>query len=106
MEIGMAFISRDERPQELEMPPGAKLPGSLEILRVWQTGTDVQVTLIPIYEDPAMWGLLLVDLVSHVANACGGDDPIAVQEARERVLAGFHAELNNPTDFPKDITDS
>ena len=83
---------------------GRKKPDAREIVRVWAADGDIQVVLESAFDDPFIWGMLLVDLLGHVANMCGGQDLTAVQRARERVLEGFRAELNHPTDIPKDIT--
>jgi hypothetical protein len=52
------------------------------------------------WEDPAAWGLMLVDIARHVARAHGqeGEDE---EEVFQRILAGFHAEIQLPTDTPR-----
>lgn len=44
------------------------------------------------WEDPAAWGILLVDLARHVAQAYGRTTPSASAKALARVKAGFDAE--------------
>lgn len=69
-----------------------------EILRVWLTGdTQTFVLRSNVWDDPAVWGILLVDLARHLANAYtarGGDYQATVSRIRE----GFDAEWENPTD--------
>lgn len=91
------------QPQELPRPPAAADPQSVEILRVWDTPDGVQVTLNPRWDDPGGWGLLLVDIARHAANAYArqGEDP---RRALARIRQLFDAEWNAPTDTPRDIT--
>lgn len=51
---------------------------------------------VPIYDDPGKWGIILHDLVGHIANgyAHEGMDPVA---AMGRILEIFDAERANPT---------
>jgi hypothetical protein len=42
----------------------------MEIARLWIADGDQHVVLSPkLWRDPAAWGLMLVDLARHVANA-------------------------------------
>ncbi|MBX3442556.1 MAG: DUF5076 domain-containing protein [Planctomyces sp.] len=72
-----------------------------QVLSIWSTNEGTQVALDPwIYDDPGCWGLLLADLVKHVARAyeaSTGADSIRVV-ARVREL--FDAEWEHPTDTP------
>ena len=74
-------------------------PKSAEILRAWIVHGDLHVVLRhDAFEDDAAWGLLLVDLARHVANArqqSGGREPT---EVLQRIRAGFDAEWESPTD--------
>jgi hypothetical protein len=89
----------------LEAPPLAKENGSaIEVLRVWAAaGAPQQVTLRPTWKDPAAWGLLLVDVARHAAQAyaCEGRDPA---EALARIREAWDVEWADPTDEPLDIT--
>ena len=41
---------------------------SVELIRVWAAGGEQHVSLATeVWEDPAAWGLVLVDLAKHVA---------------------------------------
>lgn len=85
---------------ELQRPEAASGdPNSLEVLRVWIVRGDQHVALrTGVWEDPAAWGLLLVDLAKHVANAYeqgGGPDRA---EVLKRIKAGLDAEWASPTD--------
>jgi hypothetical protein len=66
-------------------------PRAQEILSVLVAEGRTQVLLrTDAWEDPAAWGILLVDLARHVANAYGGQQGAA--QALARVKAGFDAE--------------
>ncbi len=74
------------------------------MLRVWTApGNPQQLTLRITWKDAGAWGLLLVDVARHVAQAYAneGQDPKVVV-ARIREL--FDAEWSAPTDDPQDIT--
>lgn len=90
---------------ELGLPPIAKSNAeAVEILRVWAArDTGQQVVLRTKWDDPAAWGLLLADVARHVANAYAGEgyDREAVLK---RIKTAFHAEWDDPTDQPLDIT--
>ena len=98
-----------KKPQELDLPPIATSnQEAVEILRVWVTPDEdqqlTQVTLRSHWADPGAWGIVLVDVARHVANAYGreGRAPDAVLE---RIRELFDAEWSNPTDQPQDLTD-
>jgi hypothetical protein len=57
------------------------------------------------WQDPAAWGLVLVDLARHSAQAYEHDGQKR-DEVLARIRAGFDAEWSAPTDSPKDVTDS
>lgn len=71
---------------------------TMELLRVWIADGDQIVTITPnLWKDPAAWGLMLVDLVKHVAEAYAaqGLDP---QATRIRIREAMEAEWSSPTD--------
>ena len=87
---------------QLPVPPKAASADSTELLRVWAVpGAGQQVILRhDAWEDPAAWGLVLADIARHVvqAHAQEGKDE---EEVFNRILAGFRAEIESPTDEPK-----
>jgi hypothetical protein len=92
--------------QELPPPPiAASDPKAVEILRVWAApGGPQQVALRATWKDPGTWGLMLVDVARHAAQAYRqeGHDPSVVLK---RIRELFDAEWSLPTDVPKNITD-
>jgi hypothetical protein len=100
------MFGRRKDTRDLGRPPlAASNPEAVEILRVWAApGSPQQLTLRTCWKDPGAWGLLLVDVARHAAQAYEreGRDPKAVLE---RIRELFNAEWSCPTDDPKDLTD-
>jgi hypothetical protein len=84
---------------ELPAPPDAvKDPDGFEIARVWGAFGRQHVTLnVAIWEDMGAWGIALVDLARHVADACHQLDGRSRQEVLDRIREGFEAEWRKPT---------
>ncbi|HEV2646186.1 MAG TPA: DUF5076 domain-containing protein [Acidobacteriaceae bacterium] len=88
----------------LEIPAAAtRDPGSFEVLRVWIAEQGQHVSIRSgAWEDPFAWGIVLADLARHIALAQQLHTPTTDIEAFvERLLEGFHAEIENPTDEPE-----
>lgn len=87
----------------LDAPPMShEDPGAVELVRFWVTpDMATQVSLRTAFDDPNAWGILLVDLANHVADAYAREG-----EDRDRVLArikdAFDEEWDNPTDLDPD----
>ncbi len=94
-------------PRELNPPPIATTqPKSVEILRVWAVPDGPQqVTLRTQWdEDPGVWGLLLVDIARHAAQAYARNG-VGRERALARIKELFDAEWSIPTTETKDLTD-
>jgi hypothetical protein len=89
----------------LEVPPLAdENSTAVEVLRVWAApGAPQQLTLRTTWKDPGAWGLLVVDVDRHAAQAykADGRDP---GEVLARIRELWDAEWANPTDDARDIT--
>ncbi|MBA2683716.1 MAG: DUF5076 domain-containing protein [Gemmatimonadaceae bacterium] len=81
---------------EMSPPPAASEdPKSFEIARLWVASDEQHVVLrTDVWPDPAAWGIVLADLARHVATAYQRKDGHDVEDVLERVLAGFHAEID------------
>jgi hypothetical protein len=92
----------------LDLPPAAaRDKASFEVLRVWIAEQGQHVSIRSgAWEDPFAWGIVLADLARHIAHAHALQHPATDEDAFvERLLEGFHAEIENPTDEPEgDIT--
>ena len=76
---------------------------AMELARIWIVDGSQHVSInAKLWDDPAAWGLMLVDLAKHVANAYAenGKDK---QEVLNRILQGFRAETEFATDDPKEV---
>jgi hypothetical protein len=88
----------------LDPPPAAQRDkAGFEVLRVWIAEQGQHVSIRSgAWEDPFAWGIVLADLARHIANAHELQDKKINKEAfLERLLEGFEAEIDNPTDEPE-----
>lgn len=87
---------------ELEKPFVAKYAESAkEIARVWIVDGKQQVALTrELWNDPAAWGLILVDVAREIAKAYEGEGRDGA-EVLARIRAGLDAEWAAPTELPE-----
>ena len=85
----------------LEPPPAAKRDNaSFELLRVWVAEQGQHVSLRSgVWEDAFAWGIVLADLARHIVHA----ESLAQKDLDRdaflaRLLEGFQAEIESPTD--------
>lgn len=92
----------NQEPHQLPIPdPATQDPRAREILRVWAAFGKQYVTPDPsLWDDPGAWGLMLVDLARHVANAYEQSGRMDSATALGRLKQGFDAEWDSPTDEP------
>lgn len=77
-------------------------PRATEILRVWAASGGQHVAInTGLWDDPAIWGLMLVDLARHVAKAHEQLGHMDSADFLHRLKQGFDAEWDAPTDLPK-----
>lgn len=85
---------------ELAIPPGAIVDaGSAEILRAWIVGRGLQVSLIPGFDTPDVWGILLCDIARHAARSFAAEGKCSEREALTQIRTLFDAEWGRPTDM-------
>jgi hypothetical protein len=73
-------------------------PEATELLRVWVIDESLHCTLqVGAFEDPATWGVLLADLVHHLADGLkeDGRDPAATVRL---IRTALEKELDAPPD--------
>jgi hypothetical protein len=88
----------------LDPPPAAQRDhAAFELLRVWVAEQGQHVSLRSgTWEDPFAWGIVLADLARHIVLAEAIQKKDLDQAAfLERLLEGFHAEIESPTDEPE-----
>ena len=70
---------------------------AVEVARIWVADGNQIVVLSPhMWDDPAAWGLMLVDLARHVAAAYKRKGRDAASTLN-RIHEAFEAEWNHPT---------
>lgn len=89
--------------KELEIPPiAAEDPNAVEILRVWAARHEQHVSLSwDLWDDPAIWGMVLADLAGHVANAFQQERGLNRKATLTAIQELFNKELVHPTDNPQ-----
>ena len=90
--------------KHLELPLAAQRDkAAFEVLRVWIADQGQHVSIRSgAWEDPFAWGIVLADLARHIANAHAIQNEAVDKEAfLARLLEGFEAEIENPTDEPE-----
>jgi hypothetical protein len=94
--------------QPLPIPEGAETDeDAVEIARVWIAGGNQHVSLATgVWDDPAAWGILLVDLARHIAAAYGTTTAMTPQAVLARIRSGFDAEWSSPPDIPRGSSDN
>jgi hypothetical protein len=88
----------------LSIPPVAQRDkASFEVLRVWIAEQGQHVSIRSgAWDDPFAWGIVLADLARHIALAHEmQDEKIDKESFLERLLEGFSAEIDSPTDEPE-----
>ncbi|WP_165246411.1 DUF5076 domain-containing protein [Paludisphaera soli] len=91
-----------DHPASGPLPPPARValdPRAVEIARVWITSEGQRASLAAdLWDDPAAWGLMLVDLARQLADSYAKDQGIDPADALARIREGFDAEWDHPTD--------
>ena len=86
-------------PKEQPLPPDViGRADATEVLRAFVVDGGLSIAFTRAFEEPEMWGLLLVDIARHAARAYARESDYSEEEALERILEMFGAELERPTD--------
>ncbi|MFT4278837.1 MAG: DUF5076 domain-containing protein [Rhodopseudomonas sp.] len=86
-------------PKQQPLPPDvANREDAIEVLRAFVLDGGLSIAFMRAFEDPEMWGLLLVDIARHAARAYARESEYTEDEALERIVDMFDAELSRPTD--------
>ena len=94
-------MSRMEPPNALAPPPGAQIDATRahEVLRAWIVGEGLQVSMQPAFENPSVWGILLVDVARHAARMYADQGEITFEQAMAKIRFMWDAETAKPTDM-------
>jgi hypothetical protein len=94
------------RDGEIDVAPLDFLEGSLEFARFWSEPEGEQTFIIEpraLGADPFLFGMAMVDAIRHGAIAYSRAVGISEGQALARIMEGFQAELENPTDEARPI---
>ena len=86
-------------PNEQPLPPDViDREDATEVLRAFVVDGGLSIAFQRAFEEPDMWGLLLVDIARHAARAYGREAEYSEDEALARIVEMFESEINRPTD--------
>ena len=71
---------------------------AIEVLRAFVLDGGLSIAFARAFDEPDMWGLLLVDVARHAARAYAHESGYTEEEALSRILDMFEAEIARPTD--------
>jgi hypothetical protein len=70
-----------------------------EVLRAFVIDGGLSIAFQRAFEEPDMWGLLLVDIARHAARAYARESDYSEEDALGRIVEMFEAEIARPTDM-------
>ena len=79
---------------------------AIEVLRAFVVDGGLSIAFTRAFEEPDMWGLLLVDIARHAARAYAKESAFTEDEALARIIDMFEAEIERPTDLGSTATRS
>jgi hypothetical protein len=86
-------------PKEQPLPPDVMgREDATEVLRAFVVDGGLSIAFQRAFEEPDMWGLLLVDVARHAARAYARESAYTEEEALARIIDMFEAEIARPTD--------
>lgn len=90
----------DDLPEahELPIPPDAQQIGGHEVLRAFVVDGGLSVSLQRAFDEPHVWGVLLVDLARHVSRIYAEEAEMTEEHAMAEIRRMFDAEWDRPTD--------
>jgi hypothetical protein len=87
-------------PKEQPLPPDViGRADATEVLRAFVVDGGLSIAFTRAFEEPDMWGLLLVDIARHAARAYAKESAYSEDEALARIVEMFEAEIARPTDL-------
>ena len=87
-------------PKEQPLPPDVMdRDDATEVLRAFVVDGGLSIAFTRAFDEPDMWGLMLVDIARHAARAYARESSITEDEALRRIVDMFEAETARPTDL-------
>ena len=81
------------------MPPDVMgRDDATEVLRAFVLDGGLSIAFTRAFDEPDIWGLLLVDIARHAARAYARESEYTEDEALRRIVDMFEAEIARPTD--------
>ncbi|MBV9563223.1 MAG: DUF5076 domain-containing protein [Bradyrhizobium sp.] len=86
-------------PKEQPLPPDViGRDDATEVLRAFVIDGGLSIAFQRAFEEPDIWGMLLVDIARHAARAYAHESEYSEEEALQRIIDMFEAEIDRPTD--------
>jgi hypothetical protein len=87
-------------PKEQPLPPDvAGRDDATEVLRAFVVDGGLSIAFTRAFDEPDMWGLLLVDIARHAARVYAREGDYSEEDALRRIVEMFEAEIARPTDL-------
>jgi len=87
-------------PKEQPLPPDVmSRDDAVEVLRAFVVDGGLSIAFTRAFDEPDMWGMLLVDIARHAARAYAKESAFTEDEALARIIDMFEAEIERPTDL-------
>jgi hypothetical protein len=95
----MAGPKEPAGPKEQPLPPDViGREDATEVLRAFVLDGGLSIAFMRAFEEPEMWGLLLVDIARHAARAYARESDYTEEQALAQIIEMFEAEIARPTD--------
>src|ERR1700710_14550 len=87
-------------PKEQPLPPDVMgRDDAIEVLRAFVGDGGLSIAFTRAFDEPDMWGLLLVDIARHASRAYARESAYTEDEALKRIVDMFEHETARPTDL-------
>src|ERR1700720_4892232 len=87
-------------PKEQPLPPDViGRDDATEVLRAFVLDGGLSIAFTRAFEEPDMWGLVLVDIARHAARAYARESAYTEDEALTRIVDMFEAEIERAIDI-------
>jgi hypothetical protein len=87
-------------PVEQPLPPDViGRDDAREVLRAFVLDGGLSIAFTRAFEEPDVWGMVLVDVARHAARAYARESAYTEEEALSRIIEMFEAEIARPTDL-------
>jgi Domain of unknown function (DUF5076) len=87
-------------PKEQPLPPDViDREDATEVLRAFVVDGGLSIAFTRAFDEPDMWGLLLVDIARHASRAYARESAYTEDEALKRIVDMFEHETARPTDL-------